>query len=99
MRARLFLSLISSRPSDLLVLDEVFNGADHFFSEKITARIKKLIHESGAVIFVSHSHDLIAEVCNRVAVFDQKKIIFDGEPKEGINFYREHCERTHLTHD
>lgn len=96
MRARLFLSLISSKPSDLLILDEVFNGADHFFSEKITQRIKQLIIKSGAVIFVSHSHDVMKEVCNRVIVFDNKKIVFDGLPEEGIDFYRTHCERTNL---
>ena len=99
MRARLFLSLISSRPSDLLILDEVFNGADHFFSDKITQRIKKLIHESGAVIFVSHSHDLINEVCNRVIVFDNKKVVFDGPAAEGIHYYRTHCERTLINND
>ncbi len=96
MRARLFLSLISSRPSDLLILDEVFNGADHFFSEKITHRVKDLILKSGAVIFVSHSHELISEVCNRVVVFDNKKIVFDGNPAEGIEFYRAQCERTNF---
>lgn len=91
MRARLFLSLISSRPTDLLILDEVFNGADHFFSEKMATRIKKVINESGAVIFISHSHDLILEICNRVLVFDNKKIIFDGNPAEGVDYYHSNC--------
>jgi ABC-type polysaccharide/polyol phosphate transport system ATPase subunit len=94
MRARLFLSLISSRPTDLLILDEVFNGADHFFNEKITARIKQAIHMSGAVMFVSHSNHLVEEVCNRVIVFDNKKIVFDGNPKEGIAYYTTNCQRT-----
>ncbi|MDO9184042.1 MAG: ATP-binding cassette domain-containing protein [Bacteriovorax sp.] len=92
MRARLFLSLISSRSTDLLILDEVFNGADHFFSEKMTKRIRKVIDESSAAILISHSHDLILEVCNRVIVFDNKKIIFDGDPVEGVNYYRTHCQ-------
>lgn len=94
MKARLFLSLISSRPVDLLVLDEVFNGADYFFNEKITERIKNTILKSGAVVFVSHSNELIKEVCNRIIVLKNKKIVFDGEPKEGIAFYREHCDQT-----
>jgi ABC-type polysaccharide/polyol phosphate transport system ATPase subunit len=94
MKARLFLSLISSRPTELLILDEVFNGADHFFSEKMSTRIKKVIEESGAVIFISHSQDLILEVCNRVVVFDNKKIVYDGSPQDGINFYHSHCQGT-----
>lgn len=94
MKARLFLSLISSRPVDLLILDEVFNGADYFFNEKITKRMTDTIKKSGAVIFVSHSHELIQEICNRVIVFKNKKIVFDGLPKEGLAFYKENCEQT-----
>ena len=96
MKARLFLSLISSRPVDLLILDEVFNGADYFFNEKITERVKGTIYKSGAVLFVSHSLDLIQEVCNRVIVFKNKKIVFDGNPVEGIAYYKEHCDETHI---
>ena len=96
MRSRLFLSLISSRPTDLLVLDEVFGGEDHFFNEKITALIKKTIADSGAVIFISHSNELIEEVCNRVIVFNDKKIVFDGGPSEGIEYYKNHCQRTRI---
>ena len=94
MKSRLFLSLISSHPVDLLVLDEVFNGADYFFNEKITKRIKETIEKSGAVIFVSHSNELIEDVCNRVIVFKNKKIVFDGLPKDGVAFYKENCEQT-----
>jgi len=96
MKARLFLSLISSRPVDLLILDEVFNGADYFFNEKISKRIKETIEKSGAVIFVSHSNELIEEVCNRAIIFKDKKIIFDGPPKEGVAYYKKHCNQTSI---
>lgn len=96
MKARIFLSLISSKAVDLLILDEVFNGADYFFNEKITERIKNTIFNSGAVMFVSHSNDLILDVCNRVIVFKNKKIVFDGDPKEGVAFYKEHCDQTQI---
>ncbi|MBY0412921.1 MAG: ATP-binding cassette domain-containing protein [Bdellovibrionales bacterium] len=96
MKARIFLSLVSSQAVDLLILDEVFNGADYFFNEKITERIKNTIYKSGAVLFVSHSNELIEEVCNRVIVFKNKKIVFDGDPKEGVAFYKEHCDQTQI---
>lgn len=96
MRARLFLSLISTRGADLLILDEVFNGADYFFSEKMSERIKKAIFESNAVLFVSHSEQLIREVCNRVIVFKDKRIAFDGPTKEAIDFYRKNCNTTEI---
>ncbi len=96
MRARLFLSLVSSKPSDLLILDEVFSGADLFFSEKMSKRIKEVIENSKSVIFITHSMDLLTEVCNRAIVLDNKKIVFDGSPDEAIVYYKSNCARTEI---
>lgn len=89
MQARLCLSLISCTGSDLLILDEVFDGADTFFKEKIAKRVLKMINNSGAVIFVSHSADQIKQTCNRLIVIDNKKICYDGEVDKGIEHYLE----------
>jgi ABC-type polysaccharide/polyol phosphate transport system ATPase subunit len=89
MMARLFLSVVSARSCDLLILDEVFNGADEFFNEKITKRVKSMIEESGGVIFISHSGELIREVCNKVIVIDDQTIAFQGNVEDGLRFYKE----------
>ena len=87
MQARLCLSLISAQENDLLILDEVFEGADQFFREKISKRIKNMILKSGAVIFVSHSFEQIHQVCNRVLIIKNRQLIFDGSPEEGQRIY------------
>jgi ABC-type polysaccharide/polyol phosphate transport system ATPase subunit len=87
MQARLCLSLISARPAHLLILDEVFDGADVFFREKIADRIMKTIKASGAVLFVSHSSDQIEKVCTRVIVLHHGVIVFDGPTREGLKFF------------
>lgn len=87
MKARLFLSIVSARPCELLILDEVFNGADTFFNEKITTRIKTIIEQSHAVLFVSHSIETVREICNRVIVIQDNAIAFDGNAEEGLEFY------------
>lgn len=87
MQARLCLSLISAMPSEVLILDEVFDGADQFFRVKIQERIKKIISQSGSVIFVSHSTEQILTTCNRVLVFNKGKIIFDGDPQAAVSVY------------
>ena len=87
MQARLCLSLISCRPCDLLILDEVFEGADAFFRTKIARRILNMIEHSGAVLFVSHTPEQIKTVCNRLIVLHQGKIAFDGDVDEGLAFY------------
>ncbi len=88
MRARLFLSLLTSRPSDLIILDEILGGTDQFFTEKINQRINSLILASGASIVVSHNLDEVALLCNRVIVLSDKSIVFDGSTDSGISFYK-----------
>ena len=89
MQARLSLSLISARPARLLILDEVFEGADAFFKEKVSKRVLNIMHLSGAVLFVSHSRDQILKVCSRVLVLNKGQIAFDGLPKDALSFYKE----------
>jgi ABC-type polysaccharide/polyol phosphate transport system ATPase subunit len=88
MQTRLFLSIISSRPSDLLIFDEVFDGADEFFQDKIATRFLNLMKNSGAVVFVSHVAEQIERTCTRVIVLHKEKVCFDGPVSEGIKFYR-----------
>lgn len=88
MQARLCLSVISAKECDLLILDEVFDGADLFFQEKMRVRISKIIENSGATILVSHSLDQIRSVCNKVLVLDSGKIQYFGDVEKGIKAYR-----------
>lgn len=87
MKARLYLSLLTSKPVDLLVLDEAFGGTDHFFAEKLHGRIKDLMKKCGAVILVSHNFDEVLKYCNRAIVLKNKEIAFDGRPDLAIEFY------------
>jgi ABC-type polysaccharide/polyol phosphate transport system ATPase subunit len=87
MQSRLMLSLISSRSTDILILDEVFDGADVFFQKKLAVRMKNFIQNSGATVFVSHSADQVREVCDQVLVLNQSKIGFLGNVEDGIEYY------------
>lgn len=88
MQARLCLSILTIEPTDLLIIDEVAEGVDRFFREKISARILKLIENSGAVIFISHNDEQLRQVCNRAVVLKNGKIAFDGHIEQGISFYQ-----------
>lgn len=87
MQSRLLLSLISAKTADLLILDEVFDGADIFFQKKLSVRMKNLIKNTGATVFVSHSPDQIREICNHVIVLNKGKISFQGPVEDGIEYY------------
>lgn len=89
MQSRLLLSLVSSKSTDILILDEVFDGADVFFQAKIAKRMRDFIQTAGATIFVSHSSDQIRQVCNTVLVINGGKIEFFGDVEKGIEKYLE----------
>ncbi len=78
MQARLFLSVVTARPTELLILDEVYDGADEFFQDKMKERMHKVIHESGAVLFISHNAELVSQLCNKALVIHDKKLAFQG---------------------
>ncbi len=87
MQARLYLSMISCRSPDLLILDEVFEGADKFFKEKIAKRIVKFIEGAGAVLFVSHLSDQVERICNRVIVLNNSRVEYDGSVSGGVQYF------------
>ena len=87
MKTRLFLSIISAKPADILVLDEVFQGADHLFSEKVRNRILNIISQSGIVLFVSHTEVSVRKVCNRVLILKEGTVVYDGAVEEGLRIY------------
>lgn len=87
MQSRLLLSLISAKTTDILILDEVFDGADVFFQKKIAERMKTFIEKAGSTVFVSHSPEQVRQVCNKVMVLSKGKIHFFGEVEEGIQSY------------
>lgn len=89
MKTRLCLSLISSRPDKILILDEIFNGADGYFAKKISERFLHIIEKSGTVLFVSHSLPLVELICERTLVLHKGEIVFDGKSSDAIQFYRE----------
>ena len=87
MQSRILLSLISSIPSEILILDEVFDAADIFFQNKFASRMKKFIASAGATIFVSHSIEQIRQVCNHVILLNKGKIHFSGGVEEAYQEY------------
>ncbi len=87
MQSRILLSLISSIPSEILILDEVFDAADIFFQHKFASRMKKFIASAGATIFVSHSIEQIRQVCNHVIILHKGKVHFSGKVEDAYQEY------------
>jgi ABC-type polysaccharide/polyol phosphate transport system ATPase subunit len=66
MLSRLSFSIAMQFPADIYIFDEVLAVVDGEFQARCLAEIKRLHAEGRTVIFVSHSLDQVASVCERV---------------------------------
>lgn len=87
MYMRLAFSLATAVHPDILVLDEIFAGGDAAFLTKAKSRMNDMIDKADIVIMVSHDHQLILSLCNRVIWMDHGALIADGEPGEIVDRY------------
>jgi len=87
MYMRLAFSLATAMHPDILVLDEIFAGGDAAFMAKARARMHNLIDKADIMIMVSHDHELIKSLCNRVIWLDHGKLTADGSPEDVVGRY------------
>jgi len=92
MSARLNFSVtifcLSERNPDILLLDEVLNGAgDIDFQQKAVTKMEEFIHGGSTVILVSHDLGTVEKYCDRVIWLDAGAIVKIGTPKEVIEEY------------
>lgn len=87
MYMRLAFSLATAMHPDILVLDEIFAGGDAAFMAKAKARMHDMIDNANIMIMVSHDHQLLKSLCNRVIWLDHGRLVADGAPNEIIERY------------
>lgn len=87
MYARLAFSVATEINPEILIIDEIFAGGDINFVDRAVQRINNLIDSAKIVIMVSHSLDLIRDMCNRCIVVADHGIVFDGDVEDAIRFY------------
>lgn len=93
MKARLGFALSLTATPDIVLLDEVLAVGDASFKKKSTHLIHQFLKDR-TLLFVSHSENQIAELCNRVIYIHDAKVVFDGPTKEGLEMYRDSMKKT-----
>lgn len=88
MYVRLGFAIAVHSSPDLLIVDEVLAVGDEPFQQKCLAKIREFQSQGVTIVFVSHDLPLVSDLCNRVVVLAHGKIIFDGEPSEGVSYLR-----------
>tara|TARA_B100001248_G_scaffold262670_1_gene260716 strand:+ start:3533 stop:4258 length:726 start_codon:yes stop_codon:yes gene_type:complete len=87
-KSRLAFAIAISNEPKILVLDEVLGGGDEFFMKKASRKLKDSIIQSETAFIATHGPDDFRDICNRIIVVDQSKIVFDGKFDQGLSFYR-----------
>ena len=74
--------VLMSDPS-LILLDEPLAGVNPTLGNEIVAHILKLIHEKGCTVgIVEHNAKIMLDVCDRIVVLNEGKLLADGQPEE-----------------
>lgn len=86
-RKVILMSILIQKPK-IIIFDEATSFLDPKSRREFTSLIKKINKElETTIIFISHNIDDIMKISNRVAIFDEGKLIDIGKPKKIIDFY------------
>jgi teichoic acid transport system ATP-binding protein len=87
MLSRLSFAIAMQFPADIYVFDEVLAVVDGEFQHRCLDAIKELHADGRTVIFVSHSLDQVADVCERVIWLERGVVRETGPAGEILEDY------------
>jgi ABC-type polysaccharide/polyol phosphate transport system ATPase subunit len=88
MRARLGFSIVSHMEPNILLLDEVMSVGDHDFRKRSRARIEEMVRGDATVVIVSHSANLLRDICDRIFYLENGRFETDGDKESAIEQYQ-----------
>ena len=87
MRARLSFGVALTVDPDVILVDEVLGVGDQRFRDKSTRAMKEKINSDKTVILVSHSQEMIRELCDRLIWIDRGTVAANGRVDEVLGLY------------
>ena len=84
---RLGFSVAMSVDPEFLIVDEVLAVGDQSFQAKCFERIAEFKHSGKSLICVSHSGDVIRQLCERALWLDHGELIADGTTDHVLKMY------------
>lgn len=87
MYVKLAFAVAAHLDPDILIVDEVLAVGDMKFQQKCLGKMQEVSGEGRTVLYVSHNMNTVQQLCNRVIVMNQGRIIYDGNVEDGIRIY------------
>jgi lipooligosaccharide transport system ATP-binding protein len=87
MKRRLTIARALINDPDLIILDEPTTGLDPQARHLLWDRLYRLKQEGATLIITTHYMDEAEQLCDRLVVMDQGKIVAEGSPRELISQY------------
>lgn len=87
MYMRLAFSIAINVDADILLIDEILAVGDQHFQDKCFKKLKELKNSEKTIVIVSHSLDVVKELCNRAIWIYKGNLALDGDPNYVINEY------------
>ena len=87
MMSRLGFSVAVHVDPEILLIDEVLSVGDYKFQEKSKNKIYEFKQKGKTIIFVSHDINTVKELCNKVIVINDHKVLYVGDVEKGVDIY------------
>ncbi|HVT61181.1 MAG TPA: ABC transporter ATP-binding protein [Thermoanaerobaculia bacterium] len=89
MYVRLGFAVAVHTDPDVLLVDEVLAVGDEAFAHRCVRRIEEFLAAGKTLLLVSHSLDLVAELCDRALWLDRGHQRLVGSPRRVVDAYRQ----------
>lgn len=90
MASRLRFAIAAAIDPEILIIDEALNTGDDEFKDRTKKRMDEVRAQAGCVFLVSHSLATIGDLCTRLIWLDKGDLLYDGDPAQGLNWYRKY---------
>lgn len=95
MYMRLAFSIAINVDAEILLIDEILAVGDQHFQDKCYAKLRELKVSDKTIVIVSHSLNVVKDLCTRCIWIYQGEVRDDGDPVYVINNYLKQVAKEH----
>ena len=95
MYMRLAFSIAINVDAEILLIDEILAVGDQHFQDKCYAKLKELKNSEKTIVIVSHSLEVVKELCTRAIWIYKGEFRLDGDPTYVIDEYLKQVAKDH----